>query len=714
MTALATTATAPDSLLKSIPIEQLQPSPTNPRKVFDAAAMEELKASIVAPSADGKGRVGIQQPLLVRVVPVGRYFAKMSDLPNAHVAYLHHPRGHGAGRNGGSNIVETYSASESGEDNLIAAEAEAKKRNGTGGFEIVAGERRFRAAMELGLPELPCIVRQMTDEQARETQIIENLQRAGIHPLEEAEAFHELLGRLGSIAAVALTVAKEQSYVAKCLRLLALTEDSKRSLLGKLITIEHALLLARLAEREQNAALKWTLDRNAGSKTPVEKVVAERLERVAEERREKSEPGFRYAGWEPESPKQLKAHIESESGIPLSRAPWKLDDAALLPAAGACATCEKNTKANAPLFADLAIGVATCTDGACYGDKTALFVQIKLEAAGQDVDAKPPKLVPRLSWKASTVKPAVVPNDIKLIIETPGRCGETANPARMLRHGQWHEAKKGSCPNVRPGVTADWSDAGDRGYGGSEAKLRKPGETLLVCIAAGCKAHRKDWEEPKSSNGGGQERHDPAAEAKLRAERDLVEKEELKIRGKIFEVILTGLDADVAIRLVADEIYDAPAIRKDLLKRFPKTGGAALEVMTVFLDAFEREGKEVNGYLLMKDAAGVVNDRKDLWALAKKVGVDADAIVAQHFQDAGAIAPGLERLVPKGVKLPDAKKAAAGKKAVPAKVETPAKKGQHSSGTKLAPETRKKIAAQMKKRWAAARKGTAKKKAVKA
>ena len=318
-------------VLLNLPIASIKPSTTNPRRHFDEAGLTELGASIA--------ESGIQVPLLVR--PLG-------------------------------NAVNTKPT-----------------------YELVAGERRLRAATKLGLDQVPCLVREMTDEEATEAQIVENLQRLDVQPLEEAEAFDELRNRLGSIAAVSAKVGKEQSYIAKCLRLLSLTLHSRDAMRGRLITIDHALLLARLADAEQNAALKWTLDRNAGSKTTVEKVVKERLAAQAEDEKDKRQHHMHWR-WECESVQKLKSHIESGSGVKLSRAPWDTNsDDCLLPDVVGCSECDKNTKANSPLFGDLDIDGATCTDGACFQAKTAGFVHIQLRKAGQDESAKPKKLVPR-------------------------------------------------------------------------------------------------------------------------------------------------------------------------------------------------------------------------------------------------------------------------------------------------------------------------------
>ncbi|SEG55991.1 ParB/RepB/Spo0J family partition protein [Bryocella elongata] len=618
-----------------IPIAEIRPSSTNPRRTFDEAKLQELAASI--------REHGVQTPVLVRWW------------------------------------------------------------GGESSYQLVYGARRLRASELAGKVTVPCEVREMTDAEARDAQIIENLQRADVDPVEEAQAFGELLEASGSIAAVAARVGKEQSYIAKSLRLNALTLPSSDALRARLITIDHALLLARLAETEQNAALKWTLDHSAGAKMTVEKVLEERLARVAQEAEDRKEAEaegerrFRHYTWEPQSVVKLKAWIEAESGILLSRAPWSLtEEDYLLPDVGPCSECPKNTKANAPLFGDLVMGEATCTDGACFAAKTAGFVQIEMRKAGHDEQAKPKVLVPRLSWKASSVKPSVVPNDIKVIIETPGRCGETANPAKVLKQGQWIEAKPGSCVNVRPGVTCDWSDDGQRGYMGDDKKLRKPGEVLQVCIAVGCKTHRKEWEKPKAA-GNTSQRPDPAAQKKAEEEAAHVEKIEREIRAKILFAILGKLDATKAVRLVADKQQDAAGWRKRILAVMPELGGETLEAFIVFCSEFAGYF-HANSYWLMQQG-GVAESRKHVFALAKSVGLDGAQIAAKHFHD-GGIAPWSERLYPKGVPWPKGEGSPA-KKAMAKK--TAAKKAVAKKPT-LTPERRKKIAAEMKKRLAGKRK----------
>jgi ParB family chromosome partitioning protein len=136
--------------------------------------------------------------------------------------------------------------------------------NGDGGqFEIVAGERRYRAAKQVGLAKVPCIVREFTDEAAREAQIIENLQRQDISPLEEASGFQELLKTIGSGAAEKVTVdqiaervGKSKRYIYARLQLLGLSEPVKKALASGKIEASHAQELAPLKPEQQAEMVK--------------------------------------------------------------------------------------------------------------------------------------------------------------------------------------------------------------------------------------------------------------------------------------------------------------------------------------------------------------------------------------------------------------------------------------------------------------------------
>jgi len=146
------TMTAATGSYEQISLGAIAPSTTNPRKSFDADQLAELKASI--------GELGIQVPLLVRRRPKVKPTDKIQ-------------------------------------------------------YELVAGERRLRAAEALQLATVPCIVKELTDDEAKETQVVENLQRADVHPVEEADAYAAMMEdaegwtRPGEPARVARTLSVE-------------------------------------------------------------------------------------------------------------------------------------------------------------------------------------------------------------------------------------------------------------------------------------------------------------------------------------------------------------------------------------------------------------------------------------------------------------------------------------------------------------------------
>jgi ParB family chromosome partitioning protein len=137
----------------------------------------------------------------------------------------------------------------------------ARKVNGH--FEIVSGARRYRAAQRVGLPEVPVRIVVLDDAEILETQIIENIQRADVHPFEEAQGFRALLEREGAaytIEKIAAKTGKAAAYIAKRLRLLDLLPPVADAFTAGYIGIEHALLIAKLGAEAQEKALAHCFD----------------------------------------------------------------------------------------------------------------------------------------------------------------------------------------------------------------------------------------------------------------------------------------------------------------------------------------------------------------------------------------------------------------------------------------------------------------------
>jgi ParB family chromosome partitioning protein len=129
-------------------------------------------------------------------------------------------------------------------------------------YEIVAGERRYRAAQKLGLSTVPVVVRNLSDQETLEIAIIENLQREDLNPVEEGRAFKQLMGFGLNQEALAKAVGKSRSAVANTLRLLKLPDEALEALEEERISAGHARAILAQSPENQVWALKQILDRD--------------------------------------------------------------------------------------------------------------------------------------------------------------------------------------------------------------------------------------------------------------------------------------------------------------------------------------------------------------------------------------------------------------------------------------------------------------------
>lgn len=168
-------------------LDLLTPSPFQPRRLFDEAALDDLVESI--------REKGVLQPLLVRPNP------KQKD-----------------------------------------------------GYEIIAGERRYRASKKAGLTQVPVIIKNFDDKTALEVALIENLQREDLNAVEEGEAYVRLMNEFHyTQEELARVVGKSRSYVANMMRLLELPDSVKKMLTEKQITVGHARSLLGVPHPEKLA-----------------------------------------------------------------------------------------------------------------------------------------------------------------------------------------------------------------------------------------------------------------------------------------------------------------------------------------------------------------------------------------------------------------------------------------------------------------------------
>jgi ParB family chromosome partitioning protein len=193
-------AASPESGIRQVDLAQIEPNPRQPRHNLQSPALEELAASI--------REHGLLQPLLLTTAA-------------------------------GSSV---------------------------GGirYQLIAGERRWRAAKLAGLRQVPAIVRGTTPQQMLELALVENIQRADLNPLEEAEAYRELMDDFGlTQEQVARKVGKDRTTVSNILRLLKLPVALKQAVLDETISEGHARALLQLNdEGHEQSMLKRIIAKN--------------------------------------------------------------------------------------------------------------------------------------------------------------------------------------------------------------------------------------------------------------------------------------------------------------------------------------------------------------------------------------------------------------------------------------------------------------------
>ena len=125
-----------------------------------------------------------------------------------------------------------------------------------GTYELVAGERRLRASQELGVKEVPAIIKTLTDREALEFSLVENIQRENLNPLEEAKGYGRLVNEFGHTQEeVADAVGKHRATVANMLRLLTLPAEIQQGLGREAVTMGHAKVLLSLEDKAKQLAL---------------------------------------------------------------------------------------------------------------------------------------------------------------------------------------------------------------------------------------------------------------------------------------------------------------------------------------------------------------------------------------------------------------------------------------------------------------------------
>jgi ParB/RepB/Spo0J family partition protein len=201
-------------------------------------------------------------------------------------------------------------------------------------YELVYGARRFRASKLAERINIPAIVVSMTDDEALDAQITENLQRVDVHPMEEAESY-EVVRDTQKLNAegIAKKYGKHIRYVGERLQLLNLCEKVRKAFYDGKLLLAQAILIAKIADESKQL------------------IILDQIEK-----------GYcRTAA-------DVKKKIEEQIFVKLSTAPFKVSDPDLLPLMGACTSCQYNTATRSELF-DNEKGQGKCTKPKCFTQK---------------------------------------------------------------------------------------------------------------------------------------------------------------------------------------------------------------------------------------------------------------------------------------------------------------------------------------------------------
>lgn len=145
------------------------------------------------------------------------------------------------------------------------------------GYEIVAGERRWRAARKIGLKEIPCIVKELTDEENMLLAIIENMQREDLNPIEEAEGISQMIDTYGlTQEQVSKSVGKSRPYITNSLRLLKLPEDIRKYVADGLLSSGHARAIVSAGSIARQMEIAEAAVKNGLSVRQIEKMAQEK------------------------------------------------------------------------------------------------------------------------------------------------------------------------------------------------------------------------------------------------------------------------------------------------------------------------------------------------------------------------------------------------------------------------------------------------------
>jgi ParB/RepB/Spo0J family partition protein len=563
MNAPLNTAETPTETLLHPSLDELVPSPTQPRirNGFDDASLGELAASI--------GTVDVAQPILMRVRQDGKY-------------------------------------------------------------EIVCGERRWRASRLAGKRTIPAILRTLTDIQVVQIQLIENVQRKDLDEIEEAEGYHKLLqqtdpdtGKPFTADRLAELQGVSKGTIYARLKLLDLCAEARKVFFEGKLEASTALLIARVSP---------------------EKIQMEALGDIL-----RQEMSYRRA----------RDHIQRKYMLELKQAIFDITDATLVKKSGACAECPKRTGNQPELFGDVK-NKDVCTDPVCYGmKKAAHYLNIRNQA-----EAEGAKII-----TGDAAKKILPYNHAKHYLEEKGFATPDTKIPNDPKGRTWGQAIKQTKAPIKAAIIENPHEKGEiiQAFNMADAAkaLREQGYEITL---RGQDFHPVKTEKEKAEAS--------RLKAKTKAENIYRARLAQSIHEKA-EQALCGENPQLhpeIFRLLAKEIYNhskAYAVKKNLAST--ALGAKAEKMMAYEIDpAFIKHMDTLTPQqclLIMVDLIIAREEKVEDWQVKNKDEPDTMlALATMHGIDAAALKTEAEQEVKTAM---DAKK----KKAAPKKAAaTPAKK----------------------------------------
>lgn len=403
---------------------------------------------------------------------------------------------------------------------LLVRPSESTKDHGAG-YEIIAGARRFRAATMAQLTVVPVRIVNLSDAEALEASVIENLQRVDVHPLEEALGFRALLefdqAVRYDVGMIADKTGKSKQYVVTRIKLADLIPEAQKEFMADRMQIGHALILCRLTEANQRKALPeiWEEDWEE------------------EEMNDGEHESKDVRILTPVSVKQFAHWCSRSFLLVLADAPFDIKSKKFTE--GPCTNCSKRSGYNKLLFAEIATD--SCTDPICYASKQAQTVAMTLKA-------NPDIIKVTDSYRLDEEELKEFGKDIMVRQQYTAIDPDQKFDNDWARDRAKEDGELSPCKSMVPAVYID----GD-----------EKGKVVNICHVFTCKTHPRTKASAQVPRGSGYKEPTPEERKATRAKELLEIKIKSTSRIQIFEAVVAEVPKKIGereLRFIAQILID--------------------------------------------------------------------------------------------------------------------------------------------------------------